>query len=266
MAIASQAHHPGYAQAKKRFLSKIDMSGGPEACWPWLGGKTVLGYGSCSFLGKTLKAHRVAYEILVGPIPDGMVIDHECHTRALGAGECSPGICAHRSCMNPWHCVPVTPQENNRRSGSPTGINGSKTHCKNGHPLEGDNIRIDNYGKRKCQACRVARLKPPKPEPTAEELEARRLRSAERLRSWRQANPDKVKEHRKRDKAAQRQRDPEAWREQKRAYRHRAKERDPDAYRAKKTLKERDRRARRRSEARQAAGGSPTQLALFDGA
>src|SRR5438445_12239024 len=88
-----------------------------DGCWWWMGTLDAHGYGT---LGgkferrrKTLKAHRIAYELFVGPIPNHLPLDHTCTN--------------HR-CVNPEHLEPVTQAENNRRSGI------RRTVCKNGHP------------------------------------------------------------------------------------------------------------------------------------
>lgn len=96
-----------------RFWSKVDRSNGPDACWPWLAARSD-GYGELKLHGRVLPAHRVAYELVVGPIPDGLHIDHGCHTPP---------------CVNPSHLRPATPGQNaaNRRGAaqnSKTGIRG----------------------------------------------------------------------------------------------------------------------------------------------
>lgn len=83
-----------------RFWPKVDRSGGPDACWPWLGRRDKLGYGGIH-LGGYGKAHRIAYRSVHGEIPPGLEIDH---------------LCRNPSCVNPAHLEAVTHRENLRRS------------------------------------------------------------------------------------------------------------------------------------------------------
>lgn len=105
-------------------------------CWIWTGAKTG-GYGRITVARKQYVTHRYIYELLVGPIPEGLQIDHLCRTPP---------------CVNPAHLEPVTALENTRRSHGP----GRRTHCPNGHPYAGDNL-IRYAGRRYCRACRDAR-------------------------------------------------------------------------------------------------------------
>lgn len=137
---------------EERFWRKVDKEGPvpdyrPDlgSCWVWTGGKTNSGYGKVDL--PTRLTHRVAYELLVGPIPEGFQIDH---------------LCRNRMCCNPTHLEPVTPQENSRRSRSVSGLNAAKTECDKGHPLSGSNLRIYGMnttapGKRACKQCGVDR-------------------------------------------------------------------------------------------------------------
>lgn len=80
-----------------------------EVCWLWTAGKQGAGYGVFAFEGTKRLAHRAAYEVSVGPIPNGLVIDHLCRVRA---------------CVNPAHLEAVTPDENTRRGASFSGVLG----------------------------------------------------------------------------------------------------------------------------------------------
>lgn len=129
---------------------RVDKRGDDE-CWPWLGALTH-GYGP----------HRAAYELLVGPIPEGLQLDHLCHTRDI---ECAGGFtCPHRRCVNPAHLEPVTTRENLMRSRvAIPAVNARKTHCPQGHPYAGDNLRYWN-GQRVCLTCRDAKNRRRRPD------------------------------------------------------------------------------------------------------
>jgi len=81
------------------------------------------------------------YEALIGPIPEGLVIDH---------------LCRVRNCVNPAHMEPVTNTENVLRGTGPTAVNAQKTHCKHGHPLTPDNL-VKRTDRRECMECRRIR-------------------------------------------------------------------------------------------------------------
>jgi hypothetical protein len=85
--------------APKRFWAKVQRT---ATCWSWTGWINDHGYGHFGVNNtKTVKAHRYAYELLVGSIPAGLVLDHLCQVRA---------------CVNPAHLEPVTMAENTRRA------------------------------------------------------------------------------------------------------------------------------------------------------
>lgn len=110
-------------------------------CWLWTGATQSNGYGCVGVYGKSQLAHRVSYELLVGPIPNGLVIDH-----VVARG------CRHRACINPAHLEPVTNLENIRR-----GVYANRTHCPQGHAYAGDNlifrIRRNGQVQRNCRTC-----------------------------------------------------------------------------------------------------------------
>jgi hypothetical protein len=124
-----------------------------QGCRLWTGTGNPGGYGQFSYYGKMYLAHRFIYEHTVGPIPNGLRLDHTCHNIDLS---CPGGVtCKHRRCVTVSHLEPVTDAENSQRgrnSGS-THPNSLKTHCINGHPFNESNTRVSN-GERVCKACK----------------------------------------------------------------------------------------------------------------
>ncbi|MEU5302229.1 HNH endonuclease signature motif containing protein [Streptomyces noursei] len=122
-----------------RFLAKIrDAEGG---CWEWTGGRTSDGYGTFWLDGRQQYAHRVAYETLRGPIPDGLVIDH---------------LCRNRACANPAHLEAVTNRTNILRGVGFCASRAQQTRCVHGHAFTAPNTYIAPNGTRKCRTCRAA--------------------------------------------------------------------------------------------------------------
>lgn len=85
-----------------------------DGCWPWIAAKTSSGYGAIWDGERDRPAHCVVYELLVGPIPEGLDLDHECHNidPVCPAGD----ACEHRACVRPSHLIPRTSAENLARS------------------------------------------------------------------------------------------------------------------------------------------------------
>jgi hypothetical protein len=96
---------------RARFESKVDRSGGPDCCHPWLAVLDIGGYGYFYIDGRMRDAHIVAWEFKHGPVPPGKELDHECHNRAVVEGACQPGKCAHRTCCNELHLAAKTRQQ-----------------------------------------------------------------------------------------------------------------------------------------------------------
>lgn len=121
-------------------------------CWVFTGAKNHSGYGIVQ-LGRgigTDRAHRIVYREMVGPIPEGLTLDH---------------LCANTACCNPAHLEPVTRSENTKRQwaagrGNAGASNVTKTHCPRGHAYDEANTYRSN-GRRHCRACarEKARLK-----------------------------------------------------------------------------------------------------------
>lgn len=130
---------------------KVDTQN-PEGCWVWQGPTTPNGYGKVNFGGKDRVVHRLMYEHVHGPIPEGMQGGHACHDRAVEAGTCDGGdTCRHRRCCNPAHQIIQTPSENTKAQNH---YARNKTHCPRGHEYTDENTRIGKSdGKRYCRTC-----------------------------------------------------------------------------------------------------------------
>lgn len=116
-------------------------------CLPWPFAIGPDGYGRFWCDGRTRQAHRLVYEQTIGPVPDGMKLDHLCHTHDA---HCYWPNCSHRACVNPLHLEPVTDHENTVRARRLVA-----THCPKGHPYQGDNLGFER-GTRLCLTCRRA--------------------------------------------------------------------------------------------------------------
>lgn len=121
---------------EQRFWTKVQKT---ETCWLWIGARYSNGYGNFFVaMRQPVLAHRYAYELLAGPIPAGLTLDH---------------LCRVRHCVNPAHLEPVTHRENVLRGDGWSGRNARKTHCPAGHPYTDENTRIERKNQRKCRIC-----------------------------------------------------------------------------------------------------------------
>ena len=125
-----------------RFWKKVEKTPG---CWLWTGA-TNGRYGHMGRGGRGaghVYVHRLAYELLVGPIPEGLTIDH---------------LCENPLCVNPAHLTVATQYDNNMRGQSAAARNARKTCCPQGHTYDDENTYIaPGTGDRRCRTCDKAR-------------------------------------------------------------------------------------------------------------
>ena len=128
----------------ERFWAKVAKEDG---CWLWAGALDRHGYGVFRYEARAQRAHRVAWMLVNGSIPDGLVLDH---------------LCRVPKCVNPAHLEPVTNRENVvvRSALSTSGRHARQTHCMRGHEftLENTRVRKGRHGPvRACRTCEAWR-------------------------------------------------------------------------------------------------------------
>ena len=117
----------------------------PDRCWEWIGHTAgQSGYGAVRYQGVRYYAHRLAYLLAKGQIPDGYHIDHLCR-RVL--------------CVNPAHLEAVLPRVNWERSLNPAVAKSKLDHCQRGHPFDDANTYTTAQGYRCCRVCAAERAK-----------------------------------------------------------------------------------------------------------
>lgn len=149
--------HATECSLRCRLLSKVEVVDG---CWRWTG-TLSRGYGEMALSRRSrhVKAHRLSFEEFVGPIPDGMELDHVCHS--VSTSLCSGGAgCVHRRCVNPAHLEPVPHSENLRR-GVRIGHFANANVCRKGHDWDAHPPELarrrNGVVTRRCWVCRTER-------------------------------------------------------------------------------------------------------------
>lgn len=128
--------------SKERLLEKISIN--ENGCWCWTSSIKPNGYGCFWHDGAQRNAHRVSYELFIGPIPEGLDLDH---------------LCRNRACVNPEHLEPVTRSVNLNKGLKKSKVP-KKLFCKNGHEFTQENTAVYEYVRgRRCKTCANATAK-----------------------------------------------------------------------------------------------------------
>lgn len=121
-----------------RFVEKVVLM--PDGCWHWSAARHAYGYGKIGLEKGNGLAHRIAWALFVGPIPEGMFVCHRCDVPW---------------CVNPAHLFLGTHQDNvdDMVAKGRNYIHPLKTHCSKGHAFEAENVYVTPKGARACRTC-----------------------------------------------------------------------------------------------------------------
>lgn len=126
--------YPGLNRARgevmpleERYQYMVAIQEDTDSCWLWKGKhRKPRQYPAFKIDGKHIQVHRWTYEHFVGPVPEGLLVDH---------------LCNNNNCLNPWHLEPKTSLANTMRGSTPARRNAERTHCIHGHPFDEANTR-----------------------------------------------------------------------------------------------------------------------------
>lgn len=131
---------PAHRNTPERIVSMLVPA--ENGCLIWPSALSRKGYGRTSIRHENHHVHRVVWEHLIGPIPEGLEPDH---------------LCRNKACSNVEHLELVTRRENLLRGTSPMAINAQKTECHRSHPFTEENTYLDKCGRRHCRTCQRER-------------------------------------------------------------------------------------------------------------
>lgn len=152
-----------FTKAKERLLSKERMQNEMNkiiideitGCWYHPNKPTNNGYVQIAFTKKDkAMMHRIAYRLTFGDIPEGMTVDHKCHTDAVKNNSCEGNQCNHRKCCNPKHLQLLSFTDNVNLS-----VNKNRNTCPQGHLNIPSNRHYKKSGSSSCRECNIARMK-----------------------------------------------------------------------------------------------------------
>lgn len=129
-------------QDLNRLWGKVVKGSGENDCWGWTDVLSKAGYAYLAVDGRKggkVLVHRLLYELMIGPIPDGKELDH---------------LCRNRWCVRPDHQEPVTRRINLLRGQTIAMRNAVATHCIHGHPFD----EANTYWYKGCRQCRRCRI------------------------------------------------------------------------------------------------------------